>query len=172
MKQNPIHSSATDISVTERLQPITVETTYLGGYKSEVQVRDLPQFYFDEPKELGGDNAGPTPLEGVLGSLCACTSMIVHIIQREMNFSLTSMRCQAKGITDIRRVEMKRTGKKYSEVDPLSYHFHEVHQTIWVVTSENDQRLDELKAHVARLCPVSRLLEDAKVSFTVDWIRE
>jgi uncharacterized OsmC-like protein len=172
MKPNPSHSSATDVSITERLQPITVETTYLGGYKSEVQVRDLPRFYFDEPKELGGNNAGPTPLEGVLGSLCACTSMIVHIIQKEMSFGLTTMRCQAKGVTDIRRVEMKRTGKKYSEIEPLSYHFHEVHQTIWVVTSESDERLDELKAHVARLCPVSRLLEDAKVSFTVDWIRE
>ena len=73
---------------------------------------------------------------------------------------------------DIRRIEMKRTGKKYSEVDPLSYHFHEVHQTLLAVTSKSDERLDELKAHVARLCPVNRLLEDAKVSFKVEWIRE
>ena len=82
------------------------------------------------------------------------------------------MRCQAKGVTDIRRVEMEQTEKKYSEVEPLSYHFHEVHQTLLAVTSKSDERLDELKARVARLCPVSRLLEDAKVSFKVDWIRE
>ena len=82
------------------------------------------------------------------------------------------MRCQAKGVTDIRRVEMEQTEKKYSEVEPLSYHFHEVHQTLLAVTSKSDERLDELKAHVARLCPVSLLLEDAKVSFKVDWIRE
>ena len=41
-----------------------------------------------------------------------------------------------------------------------------------VVTSKSDERLDALKAHLARLCPVSRLLEDAKASFKVDWIRE
>ena len=62
--------------------------------------------------------------------------------------------------------------KKYSEVEPLSYHFHEVHQALLAVTSKSDERLDQLKAHVARPYPVSRLLEDAKVSFKVDWIRE
>ena len=89
-----------------------------------------------------------------------------------MRFGLALMRCQVKGVNDIRRVEMKQTGKKYSEVEPLSYHFHQVHQTLLVVTSKSDERLDELKAHVARLCPVSRLPENAKVSLKVDWIRE
>jgi uncharacterized OsmC-like protein len=82
------------------------------------------------------------------------------------------MRSNAKGTIDVRRVEMKRTGKKYSEVEPLSYHFHDIHQIIYISTSENRERLEQLKEHVARLCPVSRLLEDAGVPFRVDWIRE
>ena len=82
------------------------------------------------------------------------------------------MRSNAKGTVDVRRVEMKRTGKKYSEVEPLSYHFYEVHQEIYISTNESDERLEKLKLHVAKLCPVSRLLEDAGVSFRVDWIRE
>ena len=165
-------TTADDVTVDQRLQPITVETQYRGGYQSEVRIRDLDTYYVDEPEDLGGQNKGPTPLENVLASLCSCTSMIVHIMQREMNFELDTMRSNAKGTVDVRRVEMKRTGKKYSEVEPLSYHFYEVHQEIYISTNESDERLEELKLHVAKLCPVSRLLEDAGVSFRVDWIRE
>ncbi len=165
-------STADDVSVSERLQPIRVSTEYLGGYKSAVHIRDLPVSYFDEPKALGGDNEGPTPLESVLASLCACTSMIVHIMQREMRFEVEAMRCEAEGVVDVRRVEMKRTGRKYSEIEPIAYHFHKVDQRIHIKTGEGDERLAELEHEVARLCPVSRLLADAGVDFQAHWIRE
>ena len=112
-------SSADDVTVDQRLQPITVETEYRGRYQSQVRIRDLDPYSLDEPKDLGGQNKGPTPLENVLASLCSCTSMIVHIMQREMGFELDTMRSNAKGTVDVRRVEMKRTGKKYSEVEPF-----------------------------------------------------
>ncbi len=165
-------STTNDVAINERLQPISVETRYCGRYQSEVCIRDLKPYSLDEPKELGGQNMGPTPLENVLASLCSCTSMIVHIMQREMGFKLDTMRSRAEGTIDVRRVEMKRTGKKYSEVEPLSYHFYDVHQEIHISTVETDERLEELKQHVAKLCPVSRLLEDAGVPLRVDWIRE
>ena len=166
------NSAGDDVAVSDRLQPIHVSTRYIDGYQSEVYVRDLPVGYLDEPKELGGRNKGPTPLESVLASLCGCTAMIVHIMQREMGFKLTALRCEADGVTDVRRVEMKRSGKKYSQIEPISYHFHAVRQRIYVVSDEDDERLAQLKAQVARLCPVSRLLEDAGVAFDVSWIRE
>ena len=100
-------TTADDVTVDQRLQPITVETQYRGGYQSEVRIRDLDTYYLDEPEDLGGQNKGPTPLENVLASLCSCTSMIVHIMQREMNFELDTMRSNAKGTVDVRRVEMK-----------------------------------------------------------------
>ena len=165
-------STADDVEVSDRLQPISVSTRYLGGYKSEVTIRDLPPLYLDEPKELGGDNDGPTPLESVLASLCACTAMIAHIMQRELRFEIGGLRCEAEGVVDVRRAEMKRSGKKYSEVEPIAYHFHEVRQRIFISTPESAERLDLLKTQVARLCPVSRLLEDAGVAFEVSWIRE
>lgn len=165
-------STADDVEVSDRLQPITVSTRYLGGYKSEVTIRDLPPLFLDEPQDLGGDNDGPTPLESVLASLCGCTAMIAHILQREMRFEIAGLRCEADGVVDVRRAEMKRTGKKYSEVEPIAHHFHKVRQRIYISTPENDDRLDVLKAQVARLCPVSRLMEDAGVTFEVHWFRE
>jgi uncharacterized OsmC-like protein len=165
-------STADDVEVSDRLQPIHVSTRYLGGYKSEVRIRDLSPMFLDEPRDLGGDNDGPTPLESVLASLCGCTAMIAHILEREMRFELSGMRCEADGVVDVRRAEMKRSGKKYSEVEPIAHHFHAVHQRIYVTTPESDERLEILKGQVARLCPVSRLLEDAGVRFEVRWIRE
>ena len=165
-------TAAGDVTVSERLQPIHAETEYLGGYKSSVRVRDLPTWYLDEPKDLGGENTGPTPLESVLGALGACTSMIVHILRRELRFDVQKLRCEADGVTDLRRVEMKRTGKKYHEVEPIAYHYDKVDLRVFISTSESEARLDELKAHVARLCPVSRLLKDAGVPMNVTWIRE
>jgi len=165
-------TAANDVQVSERLQKIHVSSEYLGRYKSGIRIRDLPTWYLDEPKELGGDNDGPTPLETVLSALCGCTAMIVHILQREMNFRLDGLRCAAEGTHDVRRVEMKRTGKKYSEVEPIAAHFHSVEMHVFVRTPESDERLHELRTHVARLCPVSRLLEDARVPFKVTWERE
>lgn len=168
----PRDSAANDVEVSDRLQPITVSSRYLGGYKSEVAIRDLPPLYLDEPRDLGGTNQGPTPLESVLASLCGCTAMIVHIIRRELRFDLTGLRCEADGVVDVRRAEMKRSGKKYSEVEPIAYHFHQVRQRIFIQSTEDDERLAILEQQVARLCPVSRLLEDAGVDFAVQWIRE
>lgn len=165
-------SAANDVQVSDRLQPISVSSRYLGGYKSEISIRDLPPVYLDEPRDLGGTNQGPTPLESVLASLCGCTAMIVHIMKREMGFQLDDLHCEADGVTDVRRAEMKRTGKKYSEVEPIAYHFHQVRQRITVRSPESDERLEALKRQVARLCPVSRLLEDAGVDFQVTWVRE
>ena len=165
-------NAANDVQVSDRLQPISVSSRYEEGYRSVINVRDVPPLWLDEPKDLGGSNQGPTPLESVLGSLCGCTAMIVHIMKREMRFELKTLRCEADGVIDVRRAEMKRTGKKYSEVEPIAHHFHQVRQRIHIETPEDDERLAELARLVARLCPVSRLLEDAGVDFEVQWIRE
>lgn len=169
---DPHESAANDVEVSDRLQPVSVSSRYEEGYRSAISVRDLPPLWLDEPRDLGGSNQGPTPLESVLGSLCGCTAMIVHIMQREMRFELQGLRCEADGVVDVRRAEMKRSGKKYSEVEPIAHHFHQVRQRIYIVTPEDDERLAGLERQVARLCPVSRLLEDAGVDFQVQWIRE
>ncbi len=165
-------TAADDVQVNERLQKIHVSTEYLGKYKSAVSIRDIPKWYFDEPKELGGDNDGPTPLESILSALCACTSMIVYILQREMKFQLDTMRCAATGVHDVRRAEMKRTGKKFTEVEPIAFHFHQVEMDIHIKTGETEERFEKMKEEVARLCPVSRLIGDAGVPLNVNWIRE
>jgi putative redox protein len=165
-------TAAMDVKSNERLQSIHVSTEYLGGYQSVNQVRDLPPIYLDEPVELGGKNSGPTALESILVALNSCTAMIMHILRREMKFDLQGVKFEAEGVHDVRRVEMKRTGKLFSQVEPIAYHYHKVIQKIHIRTSEPEERLAKFREEVERLCPVHALLRDAKVNVRTDWIRE
>jgi uncharacterized OsmC-like protein len=160
------------VTVSDRLQSIHVRTDYRGAYQSVSQVRDLPPIYLDEPLELGGKNMGPTPLEMTLCALNSCTAMIMNILQREMSFKFAGARFEAEGIHDVRRAEMKRTGKLFSQVEPIAYHYHKVIQRVYLRTSESDERLALFRSEVERLCPLAALLRDAKVNVKTEWIRE
>jgi uncharacterized OsmC-like protein len=155
-----------------RLQPIHASSKYMGKFRSEISIRDLPPYYVDEPKFVGGDDMGPTPLETILGALCGCTSMIIYILKNEMKFEFEDMRCEADGVTDKRGLEMRKTGKKYSEIEPITFHFASVKMKIHIKTDESDERFETMKELVAKLCPVSKLLEHADVPFEVTWIRK
>lgn len=166
------HTAAADIQVSDRLQGIKVTTDYLGNYQSVNHVRDIPPIYLDEPVELGGKNTGPTPLEMTLCAFNSCTAMIMNILRKEMRFDMKGVRFEAEGIHDVRRAEMKRTGKLFSQVEPVAYHYHKVTQRVYIKTTEPEDRLTHFKAEVERLCPLHALLRDAKVNVVSEWIRE
>lgn len=165
-------TAAADITVSDRLQSIRVETEYLGAYQSVNHVRDLPPIYLDEPTELGGKNTGPTPLEMTLCALNSCTAMVMNILRKEMKFDISGLRFEAVAQHDVRRAEMKRTGKLFSQVEPIAYHYHKVHQKVFMKTTESPERLEKFRSEVERLCPLHALLRDAKVNVEFEWVRE
>jgi putative redox protein len=167
-----VETAADDVQVSERLQSIFVATEYIKNYKSVNHVRDLPDIFLDEPHELGGENTGPTALEMGLCALNSCTAMIMNILRREMKFDLGAVRFEATGIHDVRRAEMRRTGKLFSQVEPIAYHYHKVIQKVFIKTTEDDERLALFKSEVERLCPLHALLRDASVEVESIWIRE
>lgn len=165
-------SAGADVLIDERIQPIHVSTEYLGGYQSVTHVRDVPDLYFDEPRDLGGKNSGPTALEATLAALNACSAMIMFVMRRELRFDLRSVRFETDGLIDVRRVEMKRTGKRYSEVEPIARHFQRVTQRVHLRTSEPEDRIAHFRSEVERLCPLQALLRDAGVPLETVWERE
>jgi putative redox protein len=154
------------------LQSIFVATDYLGSYQSANHVRDLPDIYLDEPTELGGKNTGPTPLEMGLCALNSCTAMIMNILRREMQFDLKGARFETQGIHDVRRAEMRRTGKLFSQVEPIAHHYHKITQKVFLRSGESEERLERFRSEVERLCPLHALLRDAKVNVVTEWHRE
>lgn len=108
-------------------------------------------------------------------TLCAlnsCTAMIMNILRKEMKFDIQDVRFESQGIHDVRRAEMRRTGKLFSQVEPIAYHYHKVIQKVFMKTSESDERLAKFKSEVERLCPLHALLRDAKVDVVSEWQRD
>lgn len=51
------------------------EVRWRGGFRSEAQIRDFAPATSDEPEVLGGTDAGPNPVEQVLGALGSCLAV-------------------------------------------------------------------------------------------------
>jgi uncharacterized OsmC-like protein len=167
-------TSASDLQIAseDRIQPIHVNTTYLGKYQSETTIRDIPPFCLDEPTELGGKNAGPTALEMTLAALNSCSAMIMYVLSREMRFDLGAVRFETDGWIDVRRIEMRRLKLKYSEVEPVAEHYHHVDQRVYITSSETGDRFEHFRSEVHRLCPMYALFRDAGVDLKSTWIQE
>jgi putative redox protein len=156
----------------ERIQPIHVSTRYEGRYQSANKIRDLPEFFIDEPLDLGGKNAGPTALEATLAALNSCSAMIMFILRAEFKFSFANLRFETDGWIDVRRIEMKRTGKSYSQVVPEADHYDRVRQVVFMQTAEPPERIAFFRDEVHRLCPMQRLLSDAGVPLEIEWVAQ
>jgi putative redox protein len=156
----------------ERIQPIHVSTRYVGRYQSASKIRDLPELFIDEPLDLGGKNAGPTALEATLAALNSCSAMIIFILRAEFKFRFGGLRFETDGWIDVRRIEMKRTGKTYSQVVPVADHYDRVRQVVYLETEEPPERIAFFRDEVHRLCPMQRLLSDAGVPLEVEWVAE
>jgi putative redox protein len=163
---------ADEVTQSDRLHTIKVATEYKDRYQSVSTIRDVPPVWIDEPKSLGGFNSGPTALETTLAALNACSAMIMHIIRMELKMDLTGIRFETEGVVDSRRVEMKRTGLKYSQITPITEHYHSVSQKVFVKSTESAERFDLFRSEVLRLCPMHALLRDAGVEVTTEWIQE
>ncbi|GLY15113.1 OsmC family protein [Kineosporia rhizophila] len=158
-----------DLQITERIQPISVSTKYDQRFHSVTQIRDLEPLHHDEPVDLGGGNTGPTALEATLAAFNACSAMIMFVLRREQKFDLGGVEFRTGGFIDVRRAEMRRTKKKYSEIEPVARHYQRVEQEVVITTSEPQERIDHFKAEVERLCPMYALLSDAGVPLTITW---
>jgi uncharacterized OsmC-like protein len=160
-----------EITLEDRLHEITVDTEYKDRYQSESMIRDLPGLYIDEPRSLGGFNSGPTALETTLAALNACSAMIMHIVRMELTFEMGKISFHTTGTVDSRRVEMKKTKKKYSEIEPVTRHYRSVRQEITIASDESGERWDLFTSEVHRLCPMHALLDDAGVPVEIVWRR-
>lgn len=71
-------------------------TTAAGKFGQRVSIgpHALPA---DEPKELGGDDTGPTPHEFLLSALGACTSMTLGVYAERKGWKLRGVKVTVSG---------------------------------------------------------------------------
>ncbi len=70
---------------------MTISAQSLKGYQIEIKT-DNHQFILDEPVSSGGDDAGPTPYESLLGALAGCKAITVQIYARRKGWPLEGVK--------------------------------------------------------------------------------
>jgi uncharacterized OsmC-like protein len=129
---------------------------------TELHVRELKPLLSDEPPARGGENRGPSPLELVLCSLCACINVSTARMAAKLRFDYTALETQAEGELDTR-------GRKGSADVPV--HYRAVRLVVRIATEEGDARLERLARLVGRYCPVDSLMRAAVDDYGVRWER-
>jgi uncharacterized OsmC-like protein len=127
-----------------------------------VYVRDFEPVISDEPPARGGNNAGPSPLEYMLVSLCACINVSTSRMAQKIRFAYDDLDSFAEGDLDTR-------GRK-GEAD-VPVHYHTVRVKIRIKTDESEARIERLADLVARYCPVDSFYRAAVPNYHVTWER-
>ncbi len=131
---------------------IKIQTTLNDHYKIAAQIRDH-HVIIDQPKEAGGTNTGPTPLEYFLFSIAGCVLSIARIVATQKKITLRGMSVNIEGDIDVARLLGKPTDSRAG--------FQEIRMN---ATLDADLTLDEKKEflkEVEERCPVAENIKEA-----------
>ena len=140
----------------------SLSATNPGNMTTTIEFPGLASLTLDEPVKHGGGGQGPSPLHGVLGSLCGCEAVTFSRTAKEKNFNYNGLEFEAEFTIDIRG----RMG-----VRSVVPHFKTVRVQVYVKTNEDEARLLEVVKETEARCPVFNLIKDAGVEIECVWVR-
>ena len=140
----------------------SLSATNPGNMTTTIEFPGLASLTLDEPVKHGGGGQGPSPLQGVLGSLCGCEAVTFSRTAKEKNFNYNGLEFEAEFTIDIRG----RMG-----VRSVAPHFKTVRVQVYVKTNEDEARLLEVVKETEARCPVFNLIKDAGVEIECVWVR-
>jgi putative redox protein len=106
--------------------------------------------FVDEPKSVGGTDAGPTPYDLILGALGACTSMTLRLYAERKGIPLEEIRVRLR-FSRIHALDCAQCETKEGKID----HIERAIELSGPLTEQQRQRLLEM----ADRCPVHRTLQ-------------
>lgn len=125
-----------------------VTVSWIGNLRHQIQAgRHL--WVADEPEEVGGDDAGPSPYEMLLGALGACTAMTLRLYARRKGWALNQL--------EVRLRHERLHAKDCEECETREGWLDAIDKEIVVtgdLTPEQVTRLGE----IAHRCPVNQTL--------------
>lgn len=147
---------ARERSATEATEAVTETYEVTAESRTEthtvVEARDF-SFSVDEPTDIGGTNAGPTPVEYLLGALAGCLNVVGHQVAEEQDLTIRTIEIDLAGTIDPR--------KFLGESDEPRPGYQEVDVSISVDTDADDEELDAWLETVEERCPVSDNIANA-----------
>jgi len=118
-----------------------------GTMKTIIDYSEFGIGVTDEPAAHGGQSAGPSPLQAVLGALCGCEAVTFRRTATEMGFDYDRIEFDAAFTIDIRG----RMGDR--EVRP---HFQSVKLHVKVTTAQSADELAAVIQETEARCPVMK----------------
>lgn len=105
--------------------------------------------HLDEPRELGGTDTGPNPVEAVLAALGSCQAIVYRAYANALGLALDRVEVDARGYLDVRG---------FLNLAPVAPGFERVTFTTRVVSPEPAEKIAELARLVEEHCPVLDIL--------------
>ncbi len=122
-----------------------VSTSMKGGdlkTNSEIRAFSIPM---DEPRELGGDDTGPNPVEMVLAAFGSCQAIVYRAFATLLGIEIQEIDVHAKGHLDLRG---------FLNLAEVPAGFSGVTFTTRIVSSESTDNIRQLAVLVEKHCPV------------------
>ena len=119
-----------------------------GGFTQEIVVGSH-QLTADEPKDMGGDDEGPTPYDLLLAALGSCTSITVTMYAQRKSWPLQDVTVRLRH-TRIHATDCAECETKEGKIDRIELDI----EFAGPLSSEQGSKLLE----IAKKCPVHRTL--------------
>lgn len=131
------------------------------GVAQHVVVPDSPHaFETDAYPAFGGQDAAPSPLFYLLGSLISCNQVTAQLVAKDLGITLGHLDFQARGDLDTAVLVGGRQGNA---------NFSSVVVTATVETDATPEQFAALQRETERRCPVSQLFVRSGLQFRSSW---
>ena len=117
-------------------------------------------FVVDEPAFRHGTDAGPTPLETMLGALMSCTHVIARRIAHERGIALAFRAMRCTGLLDHRGID--------KEAD-VPVPFPRITLDIEAETDMDPATIADFRRELEARCPMSVILRQAGSEIVQNW---
>ncbi len=136
------------------------EADFKGHAKSIVTVKSGHSLIVDEPKRLGGTDAGPSPTGYLVASLAGCTAVILERVAKDAKLEIESLRVKSTIHYSPRGI----AGQEGYEARPT-----EAVSEVWLKIGAGPQQVEDLKKQYFRRCPLYGLFQASGCKMTDIW---
>ncbi|MCO8268096.1 OsmC family protein [Haloferax sp. AB510] len=138
----------------EKSQTLTFAVAAEAASPTETRVSTRGfEFVVDEPESLGGANAGPNPVEYVLGALAGCLNVTAHVVAREMDLDVRDLEISIEGDLNPAKFMGKRDDGRAG--------YEEIRVAVTADVDADEATIDAWLTAVESRCPVSDNLTNA-----------
>ncbi len=128
----------------------SANVVWQGGFRNEIQVRDLEPQFADEPGSLGGTNTASNPVEQILGAFGACLAIGYTAGAIGRGITLRGLELELTGVIDLPVFfGLKEGHAGFSDIDIV----------VRIDADASGETLEELHQTVLRTSPVGNTLE-------------